>query len=50
VTFIAILELIKSSLVEIIQSEPLAPIHLKARTVLFEDEDRQPFEVSAAND
>jgi len=50
VTFIAILELIKSSLVEIIQSEPLAPLHLKARTVLLEDEDRQPFEVSAAND
>lgn len=50
VTFIAILELIKSSLVEVIQSEPFAPLHLKARTVLLEDEDRQPFEVSAAND
>ncbi|MEE4250462.1 MAG: ScpA family protein [Alcanivoracaceae bacterium] len=50
VTFIAILELIKSSLVEVIQSEPYAPLHLKARTVLLEDEDRLPFEVSAAND
>lgn len=50
VTFIAILELIKSALVEIIQSEPFAPIHLKARTVLLEDEDQLPFEVSAAND
>jgi segregation and condensation protein A len=50
VTFIAILELIKSSLVEIIQSEPFAPLHLKARTVLLEDEDRLPFDVSAAND
>jgi segregation and condensation protein A len=50
VTFIAILELIKSSLVEVIQSEPFAPLHLKARTVLLEDEDRLPFEVSAAND
>jgi hypothetical protein len=42
--------LIKSSLVEVIQSEPFAPLHLKARTVLLEDEDRLPFEVSAAND
>jgi segregation and condensation protein A len=50
VTFIAVLELIKSSLVEVIQSEPFAPLHLKARTVLLEDEDRLPFEVSAAND
>ena len=50
VTFIAILELIKSALVEIIQSEPFAPIHLKARTVLLEDDDQVPFEVSAAND
>lgn len=50
VTFIAILELIKSALVEVVQSEPFAPLHLKARVVLFEDEDRQPFEVSAAND
>ncbi|MFN3712913.1 MAG: segregation and condensation protein A [Alcanivoracaceae bacterium] len=50
VTFIAILELIKSSLVEVIQSEPFAPLHLKARTVLLEDEDQLPFEVSAAND
>jgi segregation and condensation protein A len=50
VTFIAILELIKSSLVEIIQSEPFAPLHLKARTVLLEDDDQLPFEVSAAND
>ena len=50
VTFIAILELIKSALVEVIQSEPYAPLHLKARTVLLEDEDQLPFEVSAAND
>ena len=31
VTFIAILELIKESLVEIVQAEPFAPIHVKAR-------------------
>ena len=50
VTFIAVLELIKSSLVELVQTEPFAPIHLKARTVLLEDDDQVPFEVSAAND
>ena len=31
VTFLAIMELIKESLVEIVQSEPFAPIHVKAR-------------------
>lgn len=32
VTFLAIMELIKESLVEIVQSEPYGPIHIKART------------------
>ncbi len=32
VTFLAILELVKESLVELVQSEPLAPIHVRART------------------
>ena len=32
VTFLAILELVKESLVEIVQSEPLAPIHVRAKT------------------
>ncbi len=32
VTFLAVMELIKESLVEIVQSEALAPIHVKART------------------
>ena len=31
VTFLAIMELIKESLVEIVQSEPFAPIHVRAR-------------------
>lgn len=31
VTFLAIMELIKESLVEIVQSEPFGPIHVKAR-------------------
>lgn len=30
VTFLAILELIKESLLELVQSEPYAPIHVKA--------------------
>lgn len=32
VTFLAVMELIKESLVEIVQSEPFAPIHVKVRT------------------
>lgn len=32
VTFLAVMELIKESLVEIVQSEPFAPIHVKAKT------------------
>jgi len=32
VTFLAVMELIKESLIEIAQSEPFAPIHIKART------------------
>jgi segregation and condensation protein A len=44
VTFIAMMELIKESLVEIVQSEPFAPIHVKARSsaeesdIEYEDE------------
>ena len=32
VTFLAIMELIKESLIDIVQSESFGPIHLKART------------------
>jgi segregation and condensation protein A len=32
VTFLAIMELIKESLVELVQNEPFGPIHIKART------------------
>lgn len=32
VSFLAILELVKESLVEIVQSEPFAPIHVRAKT------------------
>jgi segregation and condensation protein A len=31
VTFLAVMELIKESLVEIVQNEPFAPIHVRAR-------------------
>jgi segregation and condensation protein A len=45
VTFIAMMELIKESLIEIVQADPFAPIHVKARsassdaTIKYEDED-----------
>lgn len=32
VTFLAVMELLKDSLIEIVQSEPFGPIHLKARS------------------
>jgi len=32
VTFLALMELLKDSLVEIVQSEPFGPIHVKARS------------------
>jgi segregation and condensation protein A len=31
VTFLAVMELIKESLVEIVQNEPFAPIHVRAK-------------------
>ena len=31
VTFLAIMELIKESLIEIVQAEPFAPIHVRAK-------------------
>ena len=40
VTFLALLELIRESLVEVVQSEPYAPIHLKARTGKADDSDQ----------
>lgn len=41
VTFIATLELIKESLLELVQSEPFAPIHVKARAASVEEEEVQ---------
>ncbi|VXC77742.1 ScpA family protein [Pseudomonas sp. 9Ag] len=42
VTFMAVLELIKESLVELVQNEPFAPIHVRARS----DESSLPLEES----
>ncbi len=39
VTFIAVMELIKEGLVEIVQSEPFAPIHVKAKTASMDSYD-----------
>jgi segregation and condensation protein A len=33
VTFLAVLELLRESLVELVQSEPFAPIHIKSAAV-----------------
>lgn len=41
VTFLAVLELMKESLVEIVQSEEFGPIHVKARAATASDEDSQ---------
>ncbi|MGN2254818.1 segregation and condensation protein A [Frateuria sp. GZRe12] len=52
VTFLAMLELAKEMLVEIVQEEPLAPIYVKAKTALAEENDELPDDmpVSAAAD
>lgn len=37
VTFLAVLELVKGSLIELIQNGPFTPIHIKARTLVLEE-------------
>jgi segregation and condensation protein A len=49
VTFLAMLELAKEMLIEIVQDEPLAPIYLKARAATAEDA-IDPSPAAAAND
>ena len=39
VTFLAVMELIKESLVEIVQTEPYGPIHVKARSTSTAESD-----------
>jgi len=43
VTFLAVLELCKESLITIQQSKPFAPIYLKARTSSHDDVERVDF-------
>jgi segregation and condensation protein A len=51
VTFLAMLELAKEMLVEIVQEEPLAPIYVKAKTLRAEEpvEEDAPVRASAAD-
>jgi segregation and condensation protein A len=50
VTFLAMLELAKEMLVEIVQEEPLAPIYVKSKTVQAEELDMDnDFAVSATD-
>ncbi len=39
VTFIAVMELIKESLLEIVQTEPFAPIHVRAKTASYDGQE-----------
>lgn len=39
VSFLAVLELVKGSLIELVQTEPFAPIHVKAKTLVLEESD-----------
>jgi segregation and condensation protein A len=43
VTFMAILELAKESMIEIVQNAPLSPIHVRARQAALADGDEDPF-------
>jgi segregation and condensation protein A len=39
VTFMAILELVKESLIELVQNEPFAAIHVRARPLVEEPDE-----------
>jgi segregation and condensation protein A len=39
VTFLATLELVKGALIELVQTESFAPIHVKAKTLVLEESD-----------
>ena len=44
VTFMAILELAKEAMIEIVQNAPLSPIHVRARQAALADEEEDAFE------
>lgn len=51
VSFMAILELVKESLIELVQTEPFAPIHVKAKTASLDGSDElAEFEDDGAGD
>jgi segregation and condensation protein A len=50
VTFLALLELIREALIEVVQSEPYAPIHLKARAGRAHAEQARPETVPSAEE
>jgi segregation and condensation protein A len=49
VTFLAVLELVKESLVELVQSEAFGPIHVRARAAAHEGQDSVDFEADAGD-
>lgn len=50
VTFLAILELCKEAAIDIVQSDPFAPIYLKARSVSLETEDAKELDIDGGED
>ena len=49
VSLLAVLELIKETLIELVQSEPFAPIYVRAKRAEAIDEDEQPQQVAAGD-
>lgn len=50
VTFMAILELAKESMIEIVQNAPLSPIHVRARRAALTDDEESAFEQPERDD
>lgn len=50
VTFMAILELAKEAMIEIVQNAPLSPIHVRARRAALADDEEGAFEASEIED
>lgn len=50
VTFMAILELAKEAMIEIVQNAPLSPIHVRARRAALADSDEDAFEAADTDD
>nr|WP_290696723.1 ScpA family protein [Halomonas sp. UBA3074] len=50
VTFMAILELAKEAMIEIVQNAPLSPIHVRARRAALADDEESAFEQPESDD